>query len=359
MDAIRNGNRYPCAGKAHVNDTDYTRAFEKLPLPRPSSPSESTFTAVPIGSKSPHKLGKDEGGCPCLLIATGSGMMKAEARVPLVLENLAVLFDLRCQVSSPQTDTQSGTFTVVKCVSADSAIRSYFLSLISGIAAAIGLTRDRRRVAAVIEDLVELFRSLSMTPKKEIQGLWGELFLLCESKNPALLAEAWHVSPTDRYDFNKGSERIDVKTTSQNSRRHHFTLDQLCPPDGTRLIVASIMVQSSGAGTSVHELLENIRSRIAGSPSLFFRVMRQVHETLGESWRGVQGVRFDYQAAMESVCYYDGAKIPRVGQPLPDGVSEVSFVAELSRVHAISEDLVASLGELAGCLPLRKPSRRI
>jgi len=273
-----------------------------------------------------------------------------------VLENLAVLFDLQCQVTSPRRGSQSGTFTVLKCVAADGIIRSYFLSLIPGIATAIGRTKDRTKIAAVVENLVELFRSLNAPPRKEIQGLWGELFLLCRANNVSLLAEAWHASPRDRYDFNKGQERIDVKTSSQNLRRHHFALDQICPPTGTRLLVASIMVQSSGAGTSVIDLLEIIRSRLGKDAAAFVRIMRLVHETLGESWRNVHNVRFDYEAALDSLCYYDAGRIPRVALPLPDGVSQVSFVADLIHVSVLSEKSLSSFGVLARSLPFGKRS---
>ena len=161
---------------------------------------------------------------------------KIQTRVPLVLENLAVLFDLRCQISSPGAPTQTGTFTVLKCVAADIVVRSYFLSLLSGISGAIGRTNERSKIAAVIEDLVELFRALGATPKKEIQGLWGELLIIHEAKDPVALAGAWRSQTGDCYDFNKGMERIEVKTTSQKPRRYHFSLDQLCPPTATRLL---------------------------------------------------------------------------------------------------------------------------
>jgi Putative PD-(D/E)XK family member, (DUF4420) len=336
-----------------MKESETARVFESLPLPQPSSASSCSFSALPLAADSPHKLAKDEGGCPCLLVATGPAA-KTQTRVPLVLENLAVLFDLRCQVSSPSAATQTGTFTVLKCVAADLMVRSYFLSLLKGISAAIGRASDRAKVAAVIEDLVELFRSLANMPKKEIQGLWGELLLIHQAKDPITLASAWRCETSDRYDFNKGAERIEVKTTSQKPRQHHFSLEQLCPPRGARLVVASIIIQRSGAGLSVFDLLDAIRGKTAQQPQLHLRLIRQLHETLGNAWQSARNVRFDLEAAVESLRYFDGTQIPKVSSPLPEGVSQVSFVANLESIPPLSAKSFADLGALFRCLAVAR-----
>jgi hypothetical protein len=296
-----------------------------------------------------HKLGKDEGDCPCLLIATGPSA-KGQVHVPLVLENLAVLFDLRCHVSALGRVPQLSTFTVIKCISGDFFVRSHFLALLPGISAALGRTNDKAKIASIVEDIVELFRALGAIPKKEIQGLWGELLLIHQAKDAGALAEAWHAESTDRYDFNRGAERIDAKTASSNPRRHHFTLEQLSPPAGTQLLIASMFVESSGAGASVFDLLDAIRPRLGGNPQLHLRLTRLVHETLGTAWQMARNVRFDVEAARHSLRYFDGSSIPRMALPLPEDVSEVRFVADLERTTALVPKELSKVG-LFGTLP--------
>lgn len=339
-----------------MKHAEFSPVFEALPLPQASTASSCSFSAIPIEPDNAHKLGKDEGGCPCLLIATGLAA-KSRVRVPLVLENLAVLFDLRCHVSSPNKPQQLGTFTVLKCVAADPVVRSYFLSLLSGISAAIGRRSDRAKVAAVVEDLVELFRALGSPPKKEIQGLWGELLLIHQAKDPITLASAWRCETGDRYDFNKGAERVEVKTTSQRPRQHHFSLEQLCPPRGTQLVVASIIVQRSGAGVSVFDLLDAIRVKTARQPQLHLRITRQLHETLGNTWQSARNIRFDLEAAVEATRYFDSVHIPCVSSPLPQGVSHVSFVASLEGIPQLSAKGLANSDALVRCLSFGKKPR--
>ncbi len=323
--------------------SEFVRAFDALPLPPPSTPSSSSFCAIPVEPDNAHKLGKDEGGCPCLLVSTGPGA-KGQTRVPLVLENLAVLFDLSCHVSAPSTVPQSGTFSVIKCVSADAAVRLHFLALLPGISAALGRTSDRAKIASVVDDIVELFRALSAIPKKEIQGLWGELLLIYRANDAVALAEAWHAESTDRYDFNQGAERIDAKTSSRAQRRHHFTLEQLTPPAGTRLIIASMFVQTSGAGAGVFDLLDAIRPRLGGNLQLHLRLTRLVHQTLGTAWQTARNIRFDVEAASQSLRFFEGSSIPRVATPLPEDVSEVRFVADLERIKSLVAEELGKVG---------------
>src|SRR6266853_2317682 len=146
-----------------MTHAEFVRAFDVLPLPQPSTISSCSFSAIPVESDSAHKLGKDEGGCPCLLVSTGPAT-KGRTRVPLVLENLAILFDLRCHVLAPGKAPQLGTFTVIKCVSADAVVRSHFLALLPGISAALGRTSDKTKIASVVEEIVELFRALNAIP---------------------------------------------------------------------------------------------------------------------------------------------------------------------------------------------------
>jgi len=328
-----------------MSESEVVKMFESLSVPQPSSTSSCSFTALPLPTSNSHKLGKDEGGCPCLLIATGSAA-KSQVRVPLVLENLAVLFDLRCQVSSPKAAAQTGTFTVLKCVAVDPVVRSYFLSLLMGISAAIGRNSDKSKVSSVVEDLVELFRSLGKPPKEEIQGLWGELLLIHAAKDPVTLASAWRAQTGDCYDFNKGTERIEVKTTSQKQRQHQFSLEQLCPPKGTQLIVASIIVQRSGAGLSVFDLLDAIGQKISDEPQLHLRLTQKLHETLGNSWQSAKDIRFDFEEALDSLSFFSGQEIPRIPLPLPAGVSRVTFLANLAGISPLPPSSFADSGDL-------------
>ena len=64
-----------------------------------------------------------------------------------------------------------------------------------------------------IEKLINLFTKFSKPALKTIQGLWAELLIIEQSKNPDYLIQSWHSSTTDKYDFNDGIDKIEVKST--------------------------------------------------------------------------------------------------------------------------------------------------
>jgi hypothetical protein len=80
----------------------------------------------------------------------------------------------------------------------------------------------------------------------------------------------------------------------------------------------------------------------------------QLHETLDNAWQSARNVRFDLEAAVESLRYFDGAQIPKVSSPLPEGASQVSFAANLQSIPPLSARSFADLGALFRCLSVAR-----
>ena len=327
--------------------------FTGLPIPL-SQDTSPVFSAVPFDQGNPHRLAKDHSGAPCLLLATVHSA--PSVRPPLALQNISVVFDLLCKIHLHGTTGVRATFTVIKCVSPDATIQGHFLSFVPLISTALRAITDRTRIQSIVDDMVELFRVLSAPPRKEIQGLWGELFLISESLAPAELLSAWHSEPTDTYDFNTGPQRVEVKTTVQSPRSHHFSLDQLLPPADTSIVIASLVVRRSGAGACVSELLSAIFQRSGVAPELQLQATMKAHQVLGSSWQAARDTRFDIEAARQSLRYYDSGAIPKVQTPLPAGLSCVSFIVDMEPVHTLTSAELVAAGGLRSVLPA-SPSR--
>lgn len=313
-------------------------SFEALRPPSAGAGTASRFSAVPIPGYEQHRLAKDPQGAPSLLVAVAEGMGYAWP-APIVLEHLTVQHDVECRVMRPDGSAEEGRFTVVHCTGSDRALHSYFLRVAAAIVALLGNAPSHADVSRAIERLVELFRSMAATPRKSVQGLWAELLLMVRVRDPAPLAAAWHVLPGDRYDFSAGSQRIEVKSAAGHVRRHHFALEQLLPVPGTQVLVASVLVERAGAGTTLLELVSEVRTRISHDPQLVLHVDQVVTHTLGDTWRYAQEERFDRQIAESSLSFFDPAVIPRVDPNLPGGVSDVHFRADLTGLP--SADLAA------------------
>src|SRR5260370_2332339 len=183
---------------------------------------------------------------------------------------------------------------------------------------------SRDQISEAVQKLVDLFKRMADASRKALAGLWAELFLIARSSDPAFLLGAWHAIPEERFDFGHGIDRLDVKAASGGLRLHHFTLEQLRPAGHVRVLIASLLTERSEGGTSLNDLVDSIRARVA-DPDHLIRLDGVIAETLGQDWRAIQQNRFDLQEAIQSFRFIDAATIPSVANPTPPEVSAVHF----------------------------------
>lgn len=290
---------------------------------------ENRFAASPIPGYKPHRLGKDAHGKPLLLISTLNVRNQSQLP-PIVLEHLRVQYNLNCRVSRPDGTFEEGVFTLVHCTEADATLQDYFLKVMSTIIISLGDQPNQSDVADAMNQLIELFRAMTKVSQKSVQGLWAELFLIAQARQPDILVEAWHIVPEDRYDFAMDNQRIEVKSFSGNIRLHHFSLEQLHPPEGIRALIASVFVENSQAGVSIEDLREKIQTRLINNLEVLLHIDRVIALTLGDAWQQASEARFDERLAEESLAFYETSVIPSVDPNLPSGVSEVRFRSDLT-----------------------------
>lgn len=262
---------------------------------------------------------------------------------------MEVAFDVECRISRAGLPEESGVFAVIICTNRDPTLIDYFLRSAAAMLAALGETPSKEAVADSVQQFVRLFRALSATPRNTVQGLWAELFLIREGRNPAVLARSWHISANERYDFSVASNRVEVKSSGRRDRCHHFSLEQLETSPGVSLLIASINLERSSGGLSLVELIEEIADRVP--IELGNRVREVVSETLGNTFQASLHASFDRELARSSIRYCWSVSVPRILRPLPDHVSEVTFTADLGCADWVDDDELADV-ELFAALPL-------
>lgn len=208
-------------------------------------------------------------------------------------------------------------------------------------------------VASAIDSLVLLFQKLSRSPRREAQGLFGELLVIDTSSDPATFLDAWHTDPGDRFDFTFASSRLEVKTSANRQRCHEFSLEQCAPPADSTVTLASLFVETVGGG-SLKALVERIEAGLSSRPKLIVKLHSVLADTLGAALLEALGQRFDEQLAMSSLAFYDLSTIPAVRGPLPPQVTAVRFRSELAGVSPLSTQRLGHLMPgLAGPPPRR------
>ena len=297
------------------------------------SPEGSHVLAQPIPGFRNHRLARDIHGLPMILISLPRGQSRTRP-TPIKLEHLSVQHDVECRLTGVDGVMDEGQFTVIACLGTDSALHTYFLRVLESIILLLGPKPVRSDITRAIYNLVELFRAMTAAPRKSVQGLWAELFLIDQATDAAALCEAWHTTPEDKYDFSSDSQRIEVKSAANRIRQHQFSLGQLQPPHGTDVLIASLFIERAGAGTSLAELLDRIRMRIGSNLEQLMTLDRVVGMTLGISWRQAMDERFDYDLARHSLAFYDALAVPSIITPVPSEVSNVRFSSDLSGITA-------------------------
>ena len=250
--------------------------------PIAATDDEHRFSAISISDYESHRLGKDAQGRPLLLIAV-LDVPSPKQTPPVDLEHLRVLYNQACRVSRSDGAFEEGRFAIIHCTGEDPTLQTYFLRIASVILVSFKEQATQSDVAQTIDRLIELFRAMTQPARKSVQGLWAELFLIAQSRQPAILVDAWHTLPEDRYDFAMEDQRIEVKSFSGSIRQHHFSLEQLHAPEGVKTLVASMCVERSQVGESIIDLREKIQTHL-GSDSNFTITSGYSHSTYPRRW---------------------------------------------------------------------------
>lgn len=308
-------------------------------IKQPNENDNFQFSAVPIPEYSNHRIAKDKHDNPALLLS----ISKETARTliaNLKLQNVLVLFDIKCKIQLSGNLIEK-TFTVVCFIGKDILLKKYFLKLCSTLVEDLGNTPSHDEVRKEITRFIELFRLVTAPQTKTIQGLWAELLLIAESKEPANLVRCWHSIPEEKFDFNNGEERIEVKSSSNGLRFHNFSLDQLHSPTDTRTIIASIFVRQASTGKSIATLSSEISARLT-DVELTEKLQLQVALTLGNTISDSMKLKFDYEFAKDSLRFYKAEDIPKITiESIPNFVSDVRFKSDLTDIVSIYPSEIA------------------
>jgi hypothetical protein len=310
---------------------DFIQLFDRLPAPT-TDVGMGRFCALAIPGFPCCSVGKDVAGNPVLLVRAAAESDRSPS--PRILEHFSVIHLGNCRIQLPRRGDEDQVLSVIRCTDADRTFQEYFLRSLYPIVAALPENPSRQQVSIAIDRLVDLFRQLTQSPRKTIAGLWAELFVIAHSTDPEALLTAWHAIPEEHFDFLDGIDRIEVKAACSAIRSHHFSLEQLRPPQGTRVLIASILLSPAEGGVSVAGLVDMIRTKLS-NPELLIRLDGAIAQMVGQDWRAINAARFGLEQAIQSVRFLDAASVPCVSLPLPAEVTSVHFRVDLMH-HPLS-----------------------
>lgn len=312
-----------------MNDNDLIEKFRELKS-RPLV--EDGFNAVAVSETSPHRIGITQEGYPIFFIACSSSERISDINLKL----FKVLFNRQCSISESDSgsDTQ-GIFSIIQLSSLNPDFQKYFLEVVYLLLCRLDDKPTVSVLKSEVSKLLSLFTSVKSISKEVVRGLWAELILIKQSSNPSYLIRSWHVVPEDKFDFNDGTDKVEVKSTNGSKREHTFALEQLNPNKGSRLLIASMFVSQTGVGKTIFNLVDEISASIS-DVDVLFKLREETTQTIGSHIEEVSNMFFDENASLESLLFFDYASIPTISsKDVPAEVSGVHFRSDLSNVSPV------------------------
>jgi hypothetical protein len=306
--------------------------YDSLSLPEND---KKIFNAIPIPEYPNFRVAIDFEGNAVLLLSI-TKKIKDLSLKNFRLKYLQLEQNLDCKVFENDFFKHQ-TFTVITFRCSDRNLQEYFLRISETLVKTIGQNPTQQQVIDSLKKFVEVFTSLTDSPKNTISGLWAELFLIENSSNPKELINYWHNLPEEKFDFNAGTERIEVKSSSNFERKHIFSSEQLNPPSDTQVLIASIFLKQHISGDNIQQLIERISKKINYDFEIVDKLNIIVFKTLGSSLEYSFNMKFDHEIARQSLRFYkhqDISKIDKIN--IPRDVYEVKFKCDLTNVKEIN-----------------------
>jgi hypothetical protein len=299
------------------------------------------FTIANLPKIKNHKIGLSKDGLPLFFIKCENETN--EKALDYNLESISIQFYQKCQLLSNDKKIADGVYTVIALKTDSIDLQEYFLNILYFVILKLPETTKLNELKIEVEKLVSLFNKFSKLPTKTIQGLWAELLVIEQSSDPEYLVKAWHYSPTDKFDFNDGIDKIEVKSTAKSRRIHNFSLEQLNPNKNSNLIIASVFAVETGKGKTIFDLVKLINDRVK-SNEVSFKINEVLLDTLGRDLEKTFEHYFDYQLAVDSLAFFDSELVPKIEiSSIRQEISNIHFDSDLSKIQELNKVSTNSL----------------
>lgn len=293
------------------------------------------FTIASLPKIKNHKIGLSKNGLPLFFI-------KCENIVNIKsldynLESISISFNQKCQLFSNGNKIAEGNYTLIALKTDSVDLQEYFLNILYLVVSKLPPIANLKELKIEVEKLINLFNKFTKLPSKTIQGLWAELLVIEQSSNPEYLIKSWHYSTSDKFDFNDGIDKVEVKSTAKSRRVHNFSNEQLSPNINSKLIIASVFSVQTGKGKTIFDLLKLIHIKVK-SEELISRINEILLDTLGKDFEKAFDQYFDYQLAVDSLAFFDGELVPKIEiSSIKQEISNIHFDCDLSNIEELKK----------------------
>ena len=248
---------------------------------------------------------------------------------------IEIVFNQHCELISGLKGKEEGEYTTVTLKTSSDDMSDYFLSSINPLIKNLGPQPTTLSIKTELDKLVSLFKNLNNRPKNTVQGLWSEVFFIEQSKDVEYTINSWHISKKDRYDFNDGHDKVEIKSTSSNKRTHRFNQTQLTRVKGVSVFVGSVFVLETDKGKTINNLIKTIKTKTKNQ-NLIYKLNLIISETLGRDIERIYDTAYDYSFAASTKAFYNINDIPNISKEnIPNEITNIKFDCDLEGVDQV------------------------
>ena len=146
------------------------------------------------------------------------------------------------------------------------------------------------------------------------------------------MINSWHKEQNEKFDFNDGIDKLEVKTTTQNRRVHNFEIRQLKVFGNNLTVIASVITAEIDKGKSIKDLIDLIKVKV--SSDIYEKLVLKTFDVIGDNINESSESRFDFKMAQSQTKLYFSEDIPKPGL-IPKNILEVKFQVDLEGVNNI------------------------
>ena len=315
---------------------DLIELYDKLPAPKGAS--LNSFTAKAIKGYENHRIARNLNDNPSLLILISEN--KQDFFISNQnLFNIRVTHNVNCQIDVDDKISHNN-FSVVSYTGHHDDVKGVFLKTCQVLIESLGQNPSNKEIKYTVDKFIELFKAIKEPPRKSVQGLWSELFIIEQSDSPEKIISGWHSIPEEQFDFSFDKLQLEVKSSATELRTHHFSSNQLNPSKGTEILIASILVNTDVAGISVKDLIKKISKKSNNFPKQKEKLHLIAYSTIGSDIEQIENIKFNYELAKESLRFYKSDEVPKISDVnIPKEVSKVKFVSNLINSEPLKMDI--------------------
>ncbi len=180
-------------------------------------------------------------------------------------------------------------------------------------------------LAELVLSIEEYFRITPEKNNRSLQiGVWGELFCIKWIYNHGYegIIQKYHNNFFLKHDVEFTSNfRMEIKTSVDQKRIHHFRHDQLCRND-IDILVSSVLVEEAQQGTSLYALFLDILDLVSDIEDRFAinKAMKMCDVNQDN-----QGLSFAEEKAGDDIRFYRAKSLPMLSVEIPEGITKVEY----------------------------------